>query len=73
MRRIGDECKLGREIPKRCLLCRKFKPAHPFLDDEEKMRDFEEMTKEEFLASYSYLTEAEYDVTKRCKEKRNED
>lgn len=34
-----------------------------FLDDEEKMRDFYELTKEEFLASYSYLTEEEYDNT----------
>ena len=28
-----------------------------FLDDEEKMRDFIYLTKEEFLSSYSYLTE----------------
>lgn len=34
-----------------------------FLDDEEKMRDFICLTKEEFLASYSYLTEDEYDNT----------
>jgi hypothetical protein len=34
-----------------------------FLDDEEKMRDFYELTKEEFLFSYSYLTEEEYDNT----------
>ena len=34
-----------------------------FVDDEEKMRDFFIMTKEEFLASYSYLTEEEYDAT----------
>ena len=34
-----------------------------FLDDEEKMKDFYELTKEEFLASYSYLTEEEYDNT----------
>lgn len=34
-----------------------------FLDDEEKMRDFVELSKAEFLASYSYLTEAEYDNT----------
>ena len=35
-----------------------------FTDDEEKMRDFFALTKEEFLASYSYLTEEEYDLTK---------
>ena len=34
-----------------------------FIDDAEKMRDFKELSKEEFLASYSYLTEAEYDNT----------
>ena len=35
-----------------------------FIDDEEKMRDFYELTKEEFLTSYSYLTEEEYDATR---------
>ena len=35
----------------------------PFVDDEEKMKDFFELTKEEFLESYSYLTEEEYDAT----------
>lgn len=34
-----------------------------FLDDDEKMYDFANLTKEEFLASYSYLTEKEYDLT----------
>ena len=37
--------------------------ATPFVDDGEKMRDFFDLTKEEFLESYSYLTEEEYDVT----------
>lgn len=41
-----------------------------FLDDEEKMRDFKELTKEEFLFSYSYLTEEEYDATMRCLKRR---
>jgi hypothetical protein len=36
-----------------------------FLDDAEKMADFEILTREEFLTSYSYLTEQEYDNTKR--------
>ena len=31
-----------------------------FIDDEEKMYDFVRLTKEEFLSSYSYLTEDEY-------------
>ena len=35
----------------------------PFVDDGEKMRDFFDLTKEEFLESYSYLTEEEYDAT----------
>lgn len=34
-----------------------------FIDDKEKMHDFNCMTKSEFLASYSYLTEQEYDDT----------
>lgn len=34
-----------------------------FTDDKEKMRDFFFLTKEEFLKSYSYLTEIEYDLT----------
>jgi hypothetical protein len=36
-----------------------------FLDDKEKMRDFKKLSKEEFLQSYSYLTEKEYDLTKK--------
>ena len=40
-----------------------FKPEYTdFTDDEEKMRDFYELSKEEFLFSYSYLTEEEYDL-----------
>ena len=34
-----------------------------FADDKEKMADFKILTKEEFLFSYSYLTEEEYDAT----------
>ncbi len=34
-----------------------------FADDEEKMADFYDLTKEEFLRSYSYLTEEEYNLT----------
>lgn len=36
-----------------------------FLDDEEKMHDFRKLTKSEFLASYSYISEEEYDNTAR--------
>jgi hypothetical protein len=35
-----------------------------FVDDQEKMVDFALLTKDQFLASYSYLTEEEYDKTK---------
>lgn len=34
-----------------------------FITDIEKMRDFFELTKKEFLMSYSYLEEIEYDLT----------
>lgn len=34
-----------------------------FLDDGEKLADFFKLTKEEFLESYSYMTEIEYDKT----------
>ena len=37
--------------------------AIDFTSDWEKMRDFFQIAKEEFLASYSYVTEAEYDAT----------
>ena len=42
-----------------------------FIDDKEKMYDFVHLTKEEFLSSYSYLTEDEYNNTKRLYEERN--
>ena len=35
-----------------------------FIDDKEKMKDFYILSKEEFLKSYSYLNEIEYDLTK---------
>ena len=34
-----------------------------FTDDAEKMYDFYILTKEEFLKSYSYIKELEYDLT----------
>jgi hypothetical protein len=39
------------------------KENYNFIDDSEKMRDFMKLTKDEFLKSYSYLTEEEYDNT----------
>lgn len=38
-----------------------------FIHDKEKMADFNSLTKEEFLRSYSYLTEDDYDSTKIAK------
>lgn len=35
-----------------------------FINDEEKMFDFHRITKEDFLNSYSYLTEEEYEETR---------
>lgn len=43
----------------------------PFVDDGEKMRDFFDLTKEEFLDSYSYLAEEEYDATEEYVKKHN--
>ncbi len=34
-----------------------------FINDKEKIKDFKELSKKEFLSSYSYLTEQEYDNT----------
>lgn len=34
-----------------------------FISDDEKMLDFINLSKDEFLQSYSYLTEEEYDAT----------
>ena len=34
-----------------------------FIDDEEKMKDFPNISKEDFLSSYSYLSEEEYEAT----------
>ena len=36
-----------------------------FTTDWEKMRDFFQLTKEEFLESYSYMTEEEYEATRK--------
>ena len=42
-----------------------------FTDDIDKMRDFDSLSKDEFLASYSYLTEEEYNATLRELKKNN--
>ena len=42
-----------------------------FINDTEKMLDFDTLTKEEFLASYSYLTELEYNLTRMKQKEQN--
>lgn len=42
-----------------------------FIDDKDKMQDYFELTKDEFLKSYSYLTEDDYDATTKALEKSN--
>lgn len=46
-----------------------FESSYGFTDDEEKMRDFREISKEEFLSSYDYLSESEYEATERAVER----
>jgi hypothetical protein len=43
-----------------------------FIGDDEKMADFRLLTKDEFLASYSYLNEEDYDETKLIDDERKE-
>ena len=49
----------------KCSHCKKQFENGDFLTDAEKMRDFLKLTKEEFLTSYDYLTENEYDNTRK--------
>ena len=42
----------------------KIKSHTHFFDDKEKMKDFEKLSKKEFLQSYSYLNETEYNLTR---------
>lgn len=51
-----DKCKTEFDID--------FDMSNLFITDIPKMADFKILTKEEFLQSYSYLTEKEYDITK---------
>ena len=43
---------------------KEIKIEETFADDEEKMRDFFLISKSNFLSSYSYLNENEYNITK---------
>ena len=49
----------------------KTKTYADFCDDAEKMLDFVKLNKNEFLSSYSYITELEYNIT-RSKYRENE-
>lgn len=42
-----------------------------FINDKEKMADFIRLSKQEFLQCYSYLTEQEYENTKKIYERTN--
>ena len=42
----------------------KMSPYTDFCDDAEKMVDFSNLSKEDFLKSYSYITEEEYNLTR---------
>lgn len=57
----------GNEEQVRVLMDEKLKESKSlsFSDDLDKMRDFDSLTKEEFLDSYSYITEQMYDATAR--------
>ena len=44
---------------KKMITCR----PYTFIEDTEKMKDFLKLNKEDFLKSYSYLLEEEYDAT----------
>lgn len=48
----------------------KHKPYTDFCDDKEKMVDFEKLSKDDFLSSYSYINETEYNLTRfKCRKK----
>lgn len=51
------ECRASFDIDERMII------DHMFINDIAKMADFKVLTKEEFLTSYSYLTEDDYDAT----------
>lgn len=68
---------LLREVAQGAVTCIRFLEQHEdqltgdvkvsgisFIDDADKLRDFFKLTKDEFLASYSYLTEGDYDTTR---------
>lgn len=63
-----DECNLeGFYVS--CMKCHAytdidFNPANTFITDVAKMADFKVLTMEEFLETYNYVTEDEYEATR---------
>ena len=68
---------LLREVAQGAVTCIRFLEQHEdelagvnkssgfsFIDDADKLRDFFKLTKDEFLSSYSYLTEDDYEITR---------
>lgn len=68
---------LLREVAQGAVTCIRFLEQHEdqltgdvtvsgisFIDDADKLRDFFKLTKDEFLASYSYLSEEDYETTR---------
>lgn len=45
-------------------IIKEIKIEQTFADDEEKMKDFFLISKSNFLSSYSYLNESDYNITK---------
>lgn len=63
------------EVAQTAVTCMRFLSTHaddicvtakgvPFADDADKIRDMFSLSKEEFLRSYSYVTESDYEATK---------
>lgn len=63
------------EVAQTAVTCMRFLSTHvddiciepkgvPFADDADKIRDMFSLSKEEFLSSYSYVTESDYEATK---------
>ena len=68
---------LLREVAQGAVTCIRFLEQHEdqltgdvkvsgisFIDDADKLRDFFQLSKDEFLSSYSYLTEEDYEATR---------
>ncbi len=59
-----EECKERKPVRRRPV--KEAKGGSNFLSDADKMFDFQSLSKDEFLKSYSYLSEEEYDATQKA-------